>query len=228
MFQSAFKTTLRNLRKHKGYSFLNVAGLSVGLAMFILILLFVGYEFRYEKHHRNAERIYRLVIEQNLGDRVFTASTSPVPLAEALHRELPEVQDFARFFARGRALVARDERHFNEEGFSFADPGALTMFTYPMLKGDPGNALAASYSAVITASIADKYFGDEDPIGRTLTVDAGAAFDVTVTGVIADHPPTTDFAPEILSRWRRSGRSIRTRTVSSTTGSASRSALMSC
>jgi putative ABC transport system permease protein len=198
MFQNAFKTTLRNLGKHKGYSFLNIAGLSVGLAMFILILLFVGYEFRYEKHHQNAERIYRLVIEQNLGDRVFTASSSPVPLAEALKRELPEVEEFARFFSWGQALVANGERRFNEEGFSFADPGALTMFTYPMLKGIPANALTADSSAVITSSIAKKYFGDEDPIGQTLSIDWIDAFDVTVTGVIADHPPTTDFAPEIL------------------------------
>jgi putative ABC transport system permease protein len=198
MFQNAFKTTFRNLAKHKGYSFLNIAGLSVGLAMFILILLFVGYEFRYERHHQNAERIYRLVIEQNFGDRIFTASSSPVPLAEALRRELPEVEEFARFFGWRGALVAREERSFNEEGFSFMDPGALSMFTYPMLKGNPGTALASSYSAVITASIAKKYFGDEDPIGKTLTVDAGEKFDVTVTGVIENHPPTTDFAPEIL------------------------------
>jgi putative ABC transport system permease protein len=198
MFQNAFKTTLRNLTKNKGYSFLNIAGLSVGLAMFILVLLFVGYEFRYEKHHQNAERIYRLVIEQNLGDRVFVASSSPFPLAEALRRELPEVEGFARFFSWRGALVARDERCFNEEGCSFADPGTLTMFPYPMLKGNPANALAASYSAVITASIAKKYFGDEDPVGRTLTVDTGEKFDVSVTGVIEDHPPTTDFAPEIL------------------------------
>jgi putative ABC transport system permease protein len=170
----------------------------VGLAMFILILLFVGYEFRYEKHHRNADRIYRLVIEQNLGDRIFTASTSPVPLAEALKRELPEVQEFARFFSWGEALVARGERRFNEEGLSFADPGALTMFSYPMLKGDPANALSAGYSAVVTASIAKKYFGDEDPIGQTLSVDWIRRFDATVTGVIGDHPPTTDFAPKIL------------------------------
>jgi putative ABC transport system permease protein len=198
MFQNTFNTTLRNLAKHKGYSFLNIAGLSVGLAMFILILLFVGYEFRYEKHHRNADRIYRLIIEQNLGDRIFMASSSPVPLAEALKRELPEVEEFARFFSWGRALVARDERRFNEEGFTFADPGALTMFTYPMLKGNAANALTASYSAVITSSIAKKYFGDEDPIGQTLSVDWNGEFDVTVTGVIGDHPPTTDFAPQIL------------------------------
>ncbi len=198
MFQNAFKTTLRNFVKHRGYSFLNIAGLSVGLAAFILILLFVQYEFRYEKHHVNAERIYRLVIEQDLGDRIFRASSSPVPLAEALHRELPEVEEFARFFSRGRAIVARDERRFNEEGFCFTDAGALGMFSYPMLMGNPENALADSSTAVITESIAKKYFGDEDPIGRTLSMDVGAKFDVTVTGVIRDHPPTTDFAPQIL------------------------------
>jgi putative ABC transport system permease protein len=198
MFQNAFKTTLRNFRKHKGYSFLNVAGLSVGLAAFILILLFVRYEVRYERHHLNADRIYRLVIEQNLGDRVFVASSSPVPLAEALHVELPEVEEFARFFARGRAIVARGERRFNETGLCFADPGALRMFSYPVLEGNPETALDSSSSAVLTESLAKKYFGDEDPLGQTLSVDSGAAFDVTVTGVIEDHPPTTDFAPEIL------------------------------
>ncbi len=198
MFQNAFKTAIRNFKKHKGYSFLNVAGLSVGLACFILILLFIQYEFRYEKHHVNAKRIYRLVIEQNLGDRVFRASSSPVPLAEALHGELPEVEEFARFFSRGRPIVARDDRAFNEEGFCFADPGALRMFSYPMIRGNPDSALANNSSAVITESTARKYFGEEDPAGRTLTVDIGVKFDVTVTGVIKDHPPTTDFAPQIM------------------------------
>jgi len=198
MPQNAFKTLRRNFSRHKGYSFLNVAGLSVGLAAFILILVFVQYEFRYERHHVNARRIYRLVIEQNLGDRVFRASSSPVPLSEALRRELPEVEEFARFFSTSRAVVARDDRRFNEDGLCFADPGALRMFSYPMLEGNPETALADNSSAVVTESIAGKYFGAEDPVGRTLTVDVGAKFDVTVTGVIADHPPTTDFAPQIL------------------------------
>jgi putative ABC transport system permease protein len=198
MFQNALKTTWRNFGRHKGYSFLNIAGLSVGLAAFILILLFVRYEFRYEKHHVNATRIYRLIIEQNLGDRIFRASSSPVPLAEALHDELPEVEEFARFFSRRRAIVAWGDRRFTEEGLCFTDPGALRMFSYPMLKGDPESALSNGSSAVITESIGEKYFGREDPVGRTLTVDIGEKFDVTVTGVIADHPPTTDFAPQIL------------------------------
>ncbi len=198
MFQNAFKTTLRNFRKHKGYSFLNIAGLSVGLAAFILILLFVQYEFRYERHHANAKRIYRLVIEQNLGDRVFLASSSPVPLAEALHRELPEVEEFARFFAPGRAVVARGDRRFSEDDVCFADPGALKMFSYPLLKGNPASALADNSSVVITESMAKKYFGAEEPLGQTLSLDAVVKFDVKVTGVIGDHPPTTDFAPQIL------------------------------
>jgi putative ABC transport system permease protein len=196
---SYVKSALRAVRRSKGLAVINIAGLSIGLAAFTLILLFVQYEHRYEKHHVNAGRIYRLIIEQNLGDRVFRASNSPVPLAEALRREVPEVEDFARFFPRGRIIVARGERRFVEEGFCFTDPGALRMFSYPLLKGSAENALANNSSAVITASMAAKYFGDEEPMGQTLTLDFGAKVDVIVTGVMADHPPTTDFAPQILA-----------------------------
>jgi len=97
MFKNYLKMNLRNLKKHKGYSFLNIAGMSVGLACFILVLLFVRYEFRYEKHHVNAERIYRLIVEQNLGGGVFQAASSPVPLEETLAHDLPEVEEFNRF-----------------------------------------------------------------------------------------------------------------------------------
>jgi len=193
------KIAWRQTRRHKGYTFTNIAGLSIGLAAFTLILLFVQYEFRYEKHHVNAGRIYRLVVEQNLGDRVFQANNVPVPLAEALRREIPEVEDFVRFSPRGWVIVARGDRRFVEEGFTFADPGALRMFTYAMLKGSAESALSNKASVVLTAAMAAKYFGDEEPIGQTLSLDFGAKVDVTVTGVIADHPRTTDFAPQILT-----------------------------
>jgi putative ABC transport system permease protein len=195
---SYVKSALRAVRRGKGLAVINIAGLSIGLAAFILILLFVQYEFRYEKHHVNAGLIYRLIIEQNLGGRVFRTQTSPVPLAEAIRAGLPEVEDFTRFFPRGWIIVARGDRRFVEEGFNFCDPGALRMFTYPLIKGSHEKALAGSSSAVITAAVARKYFGDEEPIGKTLTLDFGTKVDVTVTGVMADHPPTTDFAPKIL------------------------------
>jgi putative ABC transport system permease protein len=198
MFQNYLKTTLRNLKKHKGYSFLNLAGLSVGMACFILILLFIQYEFRYEKHHVNAQRIYRINVEQDLGDRVFRARSSPVPLSETLARELPEVEEFTRFYSPGRALVSQGEHSFYEDEFVFVDPGVLRMFTFPMVSGDPERALNDALSAVITEEIAEKYFGKEDPMGRTLTVDFGDTFDVTVTGIIKNHPPTTNLMPDIL------------------------------
>jgi len=195
---SYIKSALRAVRRGRGLAVINIAGLSIGLAAFTLILLFVQYEFRYEKHHVNAGLIYRLIIEQNLGGRVFRTQTSPVPLAEAIRAGLPEVEDFTRFFPRGRIIVGRGDRRFVEEGFNFCDPGALRMFTYPLIKGSQEKALAGSSSAVITAAVARKYFGDENPIGQTLNLDFGTSVDVTVTGVIADHPPTTDFAPKIL------------------------------
>jgi len=197
--QNYIKSAFRAIRRGKGLAVINIAGLSIGLAAFTLILLFVQYEFRYEKHHVNAGRIYRLVIEQNLGDRVFFSSNSPVPLAEALRRDVPEVEDFTRFFPRGWIIAARGERRFVERSFSFADPGALRMFSYPLLKGSPESALANASSAVITASLAAKYFGNDEPMGQILTLDFGAKVDVTVTGIMADHPPTTDFAPQILA-----------------------------
>ncbi len=199
MFQNYLKTTLRNLKKHKGYSLLNLAGLSVGMACFILILLFIQYEFRYEKHHVNARRIYRINVEQDLGDRVFRTRSSPVPLSEALSQELPEVVEFTRFYSPGRALVSQGEHSFYEDNFVFVDPGVLRMFTFPMVSGDPERALSDALSAVITEEIAEKYFGHEDPMGRTLTLDFGSKFDVTVTGVIKNHPTTTNLAPDILA-----------------------------
>ena len=192
------KSALRAVRRAKGLTVINIAGLSVGLAAFALVLLFAQYEQRYEKHHRNAGRIHRLVIEQKLGDRVFRVWNSPVPLAEAALRDVPEVEDFARFYALPRIIVTRGERHFVEEGFHFCDPAALRVFTFPLVKGSPENALAGNSSAVITQTLARKYFDEEDPIGRTLSLDFGPKADVTVTGVMADPPPTTDFAPGIL------------------------------
>ena len=196
MFKNYLKMTLRNLKKHKGYSFLNIAGLSVGLACFILVLLFVQYEFRYEKHHVNADRIYRIIVEQNLGDRVFWANSSPVPLAETLARDLPEVEAFARFYPTGRVLVSCDEDNFYEDGVSFVDPGVLKMFSFPLVKGDPDTVMAHKHSAVITEEIAEKYFGRKDPIGKTLSLDF--EMDITVTGVIKNHPRTTSIKPDIL------------------------------
>jgi putative ABC transport system permease protein len=138
MLKNYFKMALRNLRKQRGYSLINIAGLSVGLACFMLVVLFIQYEFRYEKHHDNASRIYRIIVTQNLGDGVFNSTYSPVPLSETLAGELPEVEAFTRiYFSRG--VLSYGENRFTEDGISFVDPGVLKMFSFPLIKGHRDN-----------------------------------------------------------------------------------------
>ncbi len=200
MFQNYLKITFRNLKRHKGYSAINIAGLAVGMACFILILLFSLYEFSYEVHHQNAERIYRVNVEQHLTDQVFYAQTSPVPLAEALYNELPEVVAFTRFQTLRTFLVRHEDNKYYENDVVFTDPGVLDMFTFPFLKGDKSTALKEPSTVVITEDTATKYFGNQDPIGKSLDVenDMVGKMSVMVTGVMMNHPKNSDIQFNLL------------------------------
>jgi len=196
MFKNYLKITLRNLKKHKGYSFINIAGLSVGMACFVLILLFVQYEFSYERHHELANRIYRVNVEQHRPDSVFRAQTSPVPLAPTLQAEIPEIAAFTRFQSIGNTMVGYEDKRFYESGLVFVDPGVLDMFNFPLVEGNRETALEEKNTVVITEAAAVKYFGREDPLGKILTLDN--QLPVTVTGVFKDHPPNTNIRPDFL------------------------------
>lgn len=200
MFQNYLKITFRNLKRHKGYSFINIAGLSVGMTCFILILLFAMYEFSYESHHQNADRIYRVNVEQHLTDQVFRAQTSPVPLAEALYNEVPEVIEFTRFQSLRTFLVRHEDNRYYENEVVFADHGALDMFTFPLLKGDKPTALKEPNTVVLTADVATKYFGDQDPIGKSLDVENNliGQMSLMVTGVMTNHPRNSNIRSDIL------------------------------
>jgi len=200
MFQNYLKITFRNLKRHKGYSLINIAGLSVGMACFMLILLFAMYEFSYESHHENADRIYRVNVEQHLTDRVFRAQTSPVPLAETLYNEIPEVIQFARFQSLNTFIVRHEEQRYYENDVVFTDQGALGMFTFPLLEGDRNTALQEPNTAVLTEEMAIKYFGSHDPIGKSLAVENNliGIMSVMVTGVMRDHPKNSNIQSSIF------------------------------
>ncbi len=200
MFQNYLKITFRNFKRHKGYSFINLAGLSVGMASFILILLFTMYEFSYESHHLNAERIYRVNVEQHLTDQVFRAQTSPVPLAEALYNELPEVIEFTRFQSLRTFLVRHEDQRYYENEVVFTDHGAFDMFTFPLLKGDKTTALKEPNRAVLTEDAATKYFGNQDPIGKSLVVENNliGQMSLMVAGVMRNHPRNSNIQSNIL------------------------------
>jgi len=196
MFKNYLIITLRNLRKHKAYSFINIAGLAVGMACFLLIILFVQYEFGYERHHKKADRIYRVNVEQHRPGGVFRAQSSPVPLAPTLHSELPEVMQFTRFLSFGNSLVSFEDKQFYETDVYCVDQGVMEMFDFPFVLGQAETALEDKNFVVITQDIAVKYFGREDPIGKSLVIDG--EIPLNVTGVIQNHPKSTNMNPQIL------------------------------
>ncbi len=196
MFKNYLKITFRNLTRQKGYTFINIAGLSVGIACALLIILAVQYEFKYEGHHKNASRIYRINVAHKQLERTFRSTYSPVPLAPAMCDEVPEVTHFARIAEFRQVPVAYENRKYYEDGVRFVDPGILQMFTFPLVAGDNVTALEEIDSVVITEDMATKYFGNEDPLGRTLVL--LNAISLKVTGVMKNHPGYTNIRPDFL------------------------------
>ncbi len=195
MFKNYLKITLRNLVRQKGYAFINIAGLSVGIACAMLIILVVQYEFKYENHHKNAERIYRINVEHTQLERTHRLTHTPVPLAPAMHEEVPEVTQFTRIAALNQVQMANEDRKFYED-VSFVDPGILEMFTFPLVAGDETTALTDINSVVITEAMATKYFGREDPLGKTLVLTNSMS--LKVTGVMRNHPAYTNIHPDFM------------------------------
>lgn len=196
MFKNYLKVTLRNLKRQKGYALINLAGLSVGIACTVLIILVVQYEFKYESHHENAHRIYRINVEHKRANQVYRVTHSPVPLAATLHEELSEVTLFTRMDNVSQSIVAHEDRKFYEDGISFVDPGILEMFTLPLSAGDKATALKEPNSVVITEQMAIKYFGNEDPLGKILIINNSLS--VQITGVMRDLPPNSNIRPDFL------------------------------
>ncbi|UCC40403.1 MAG: ABC transporter permease, partial [Candidatus Aminicenantes bacterium] len=196
MIKNYLKIAFRNIKRHKGYSFINLAGLSVGMACFILIIFFVQYELGYEKHNPNADKVYRIIVEHQRPEGTYPVGSTPVPLAESLKEEIPEITSFNRFHFLSQTLVTHQDRRFYEQRVALADPGVFDMFGLRMISGQKENALKEIHSAVLADSTAKKYFGSTDPIGQTLLVNN--ALSIMVKGVIQDYPPNTNFNPDIM------------------------------
>lgn len=185
MFKSYLKVTFRGIRRHKGYTFINVAGLAIGMAVCILIMLWVLDELSYDRYHENADRIYLLVIDANVG-RPLRSPATMAPAAPTMVNDFPEVVNAARIGRLRRMAVAYEDNRFQEDLVGFADHSLFEIFTFPFISGDPASALKTAYSVVITEEMAQKYFGDEDPIGKILTI--GGETEYTVTGVVKNVP----------------------------------------
>jgi putative ABC transport system permease protein len=188
MFRGYLKIAWRTLKRAKGFSALNIGGLAVGLAVCTLIMLYVRSETGFDDYHQHGERIFRVHRTYRNADgslqRGFcTMAPSFVPLLRA---EFKEVERLARLFGPGNSVVQAGDRTFTEERLYYAEPEIFDIFTIPLLQGNPKTALVDSGSIVLSKSAARKYFGDEDPLGKSLTVNGTTPF--LVVGVMADVP----------------------------------------
>ncbi|MDH4195936.1 MAG: ABC transporter permease [Candidatus Aminicenantes bacterium] len=200
MIKNYLTVTLRNLRKHKAYSLINITGLAIGMACSILILLWVRDELGFDRFHANAGRLYRVYRDEAVtAPGSGSALTSP-PIAAAFKKDFPEVLKATRFGTWQRRLVAIGDKSFTEAAYMHADPDFFGMFTFPFVKGNPETALSEPYSVVLTESAAAKYFGVDEPLGRSLNVDR--TFDVVVTGVVQDPPANSSLTFDLLSPFK--------------------------
>ena len=188
MFKHYLSIAWRNLVKHRLFSLINVVGLAIGLASFGLIMLYVQYELSFDRFHEKADRIYRVVAEQTgnvyLGTDHF-AVTQAI-LATTLRDELPEVLEAVAIDNSDNILLAVGEAHFYENGLIWAGPSIFKVFTFPLRLGDSATALAEPFSIVLSESLAGQYFGDENPLGKTMRYQD--RFDLKVTGVMREVP----------------------------------------
>ncbi len=202
MLKNYLTIALRTLRRHKGYTFINISGLALGLACCLLIGLYVWHERSYDQHHENADRIYRLLYTYGEGAdapkpprAAFAAWGSAAP-GPALAEDFPEVEHVVRFSGGHTMLLQRDNTPYQEEDYYFADSTVFQVFDFALLKGNPATALARPNTIVLTETAARKYFGDDDPMGETLRMDNDT--ELVVTGVMADLPSNTHFRIDML------------------------------
>jgi putative ABC transport system permease protein len=191
MIKNHLKITSRNIMRHKGYSFINISGLAVGMACTILIFLWVQHELNYDRFHKNAEQIYRVNLEEHRHDGVHHHPWTPFPLAETLKEQFPEIVASTRL--RGDHFnVKYQDKSFHEYEFLFVDPDFFEIFSFPLIhSGNPSLLLADPKSIVITDRMANKYFGEQtNPVGKILSLDNKVDF--TVSGIV-HIPDNTDF-----------------------------------
>ncbi|MGD8778410.1 MAG: ABC transporter permease [Ignavibacteria bacterium] len=199
MFNNYLVVSFRNLLKNKISTIINIIGLAAGIACCVLIFLYVTNELDYDKQHKNGDRIFRILFSKNTPDGSSIHTTTPPPLASVVLNDFSYVEHAVRFlrFDNPLPLVSYENNKFYEKEFLFADQSVFEVFTLNFLSGNPQTALAKPNTIVITEKIASKYFGEESPVGKTLTLNN--FIDLEVTGVLEDNQPNSTLRFDFLT-----------------------------
>ena len=206
MLKNYIKIAWRNLSRHSFYTILNVFGLALGISCGIILFQFISYHLSFDRYHQKSGNLYRVVTDLNLEDgSVQYEKGAPLALASAIHNAVPQIKDQAFLFQNFRDqsfTVAipqsggSPEKLFSEHrNIAFADRNWFTLFDYEWTSGDPNTALEEPNTAVLTQKQAEKYFGNENPVGKTIRLNGNV--EVKITGLLKDHPDNTDFKAEV-------------------------------
>ena len=196
MLKNYLKIAYRNMLRQKGYSLINITGLSLGMACCMLLLLWVQDEMSFDKFHEKADTIYRVELDLPRSNGVSHTRLTSYPLGGAIQEYIPEVKYAARFATTSGLLIRYENKIFSEDEIRAVDPSFLQIFTFPMISGNPETALNQTYSILITEELAVKYFGTDDPLGKTMTINN--KYDFTVTGVMKNVPANSTITFDML------------------------------
>ena len=201
MFKSYFKTAIRNLSHSKVYSFINIAGLSIGLACAMLIILYVKDEVSYDRFNKNAKQIYLVAVKGHFsrGPNNFVnyMSVSGYPQGPKFKAAIPEIQSFVRY--QGFHLDMKNGTDIISQGITYVDSNFFSMFSFPLLRGNPKTALLNPHSLVLSEGMAKKQFGNTDVLGKTILIKNNDKFEpYTVTGITKTCPQNSSIKFDVL------------------------------
>jgi putative ABC transport system permease protein len=199
MFRNNLIIAWRNIKKSKTHSALNILGLAVGMAVFILIMLYVRYELSYDRYHANARNIYRVIYSgaSYLGSNMW--AMTPAPLAPATARDIPEVLEATRIKVSDDVLINIEDKHFLEKQIYWTEPQTFEIFSLPLVRGERAAVLNDPFSVLLSERAARRLFGDSDPIGRTITLAGSPAVDFKVGGIFRNIPTKSHFIMDIVA-----------------------------
>ena len=198
MIKNYLKIAWRNLIRNRSFSLLNILGLSVGLAMTTLIVLWVNYELGFDRFHEKIDRIYEVNNQYMVDGEIWTWNSTPKAMGPAIKKDYPEVEKVTRFFYDNTFLFAWNDQKIKATG-TMVDPDFLDMFSFPLIQGDLNTVLSDVNSVLVTESLAKKIFGNQDAMGKMVKIDNRDTF--KVTGILKDIPPNTQFTFEFLIPW---------------------------
>jgi len=208
MLKNYLKTAFRNIQRQKGFAFINISGLAIGMACCLVLFLYIQDELSYDKFHEKADQIYRVITQSERDGQVNRIATTSAPLGPALRDDFPEVRQAVRLGKNVFKILHQGKRYY--EQLFFVDPEIFEVFSFPLITGDPKTALSEPYSLVISEKMAKKYFGEDNPVGKILNIENW--HDFSITGVLKNTPsnshlqfdflaPFTDFVSRNLREW---------------------------